>query len=69
MFSRKSINTLESGGHHHQKYNCHLIVVIAITIRSEIAPRDEDGMLMNPSDILWDQVILELAYNYMMTDS
>ena len=30
---------------------------IVIATRSEIVPSDEDGMLMNPSDILWEQVI------------
>ena len=39
---------------------------IATTIRSEIIPRDEDGMLRNPSDILWKQVILMMIMMIMM---
>ena len=35
----------------------------SIAIRLEIVPKDEDGMLVNPSDILWEQVILMILYN------
>ena len=55
VFSRKSINILEWGGRHQKKTITHSIV---IAIRSEIVPKDEDGMLVNPSDIIWEQVIL-----------